>query len=266
MNIKELLQNKQFKDKYILKLLIQDIFNYAKEDLYKNWDKKITENIFYDIERKYKDYEEKKIPIEYILWYTFFMWKKIYVDKNVLIPRPETEYLLSYAYNFWIKNKDYIIFDIWTWSWIIWNILNILTQQKIICSDISKKSLKIAQKNNLNNIYLKSNLWTHLKNYDWKFLICANLPYVMEKFKLDEYVKKEPASALFAWQDWLLFYRKIIEQILNFNNEIECFFELTKNQWETLIKEYQLNWRLLVTCHENIKILNFSKKKSIKCS
>jgi len=261
MSIKKILQSSKFKNKYILKLLIKHSFSFTEEELYKNWDKKISKDILKKIEKNYKDYEEKKIPIEYILWYTHFMWKKIYVDKNTLIPRVETKYLVNYAYNFFKKNKEYKIFDIWTWSWIIWNMLNLLTEQKIICSDISEKALKIAKKNNKNNIYIKSNLWEHLKNYKWNFLICANLPYVEEIFQLDEYVKKEPSTALFSWKDWLTLYRKLLNQLFELDNNIECFFELTKKQWETLIKEYKINWKNLETCHENIKILNFSIKK-----
>jgi len=67
MNIKELLQNKEFKNKYILKFLIEDFFSFTKEDLYKKWGKKINEDIFKKIEKTYKDYEDKKVPIEYIL-------------------------------------------------------------------------------------------------------------------------------------------------------------------------------------------------------
>lgn len=261
MNIKNILQDNNFKDKYILKTILKDFFCFTEEELYKNWQKKITKNEFIKIERKYKDYIENNIPIEYILWYTYFMWEKIYVNKNTLIPRPETEYLINYAYDFFKKNTDYKIFDIWTWSWIIWNMLNKLTKQKVICSDISEKALDIAKKNNKNNIYIKSNLWEHINKYSWKLLICSNLPYVKENFKLDNFVKNEPSIALFAWKDWLTLYRKLIEEIFKLDNEISCFFELTKEQGKTLIKEYNINWKLLKTCHNNIVILNFSLQK-----
>lgn len=263
MIIKDLLQDKELKNKYILKLLIQHFFSFTKEELYKNWNKKIDENTLIQIKQSYKKYEKDKIPIEYILWYTFFMWKKIYVNENTLIPRPETEYLVNYAYNFLSKNKNNTIFDIWTWSWIIWNILNILTWKKIICSDISHKALQIAKKNNKNNTYLQSNLWEHLKNYKWNLTVCSNLPYVADSFQIDKYVKKEPSTALFAWKEWLDLYIRLIEQIFKLENKIECFFELTTKQWEILIKEFNLNWKLLDTCHENIKILNFNKKRAI---
>ncbi len=259
MNIKNILQDNNFKNKYILKTILKDIFCFTEEELYKKWQENVTINEFKKIVKKYKDYIENNIPIEYILWYTYFMWEKIYVDKNTLIPRPETEYLVNYAYDFFKKNNDFRIFDIWTWSWIIWNMLNELTDKKIICSDISTNALKMGKKNNENNIFIKSSVWEHLKNYNWKLLICSNLPYVKEDFQIDDFTKKEPSTALFAWKDWLTLYRKLIEQLLKLDNNVECFFELTKTQWKTLIKEYNLNWKLLDTCHENIKILNIKK-------
>ena len=206
MNIKQVLDNQKFSDKYILKLILQDIFNFSKEELYLNWEKEVSANQFNKIDEIYRKYKQDNIPIEYLLWYTFFMWEKFIVNENTLIPRPETEYLVNYALeeikniqdkkniNLWnkkwyneiqkqVKNDDYskitkkncnsVIFDIWTWSGIIGINISKNISNLVICSDISKPALEIAKKNkenilwDKNNIkFIISNLWEHIKQID----------------------------------------------------------------------------------------------------
>jgi len=154
------------------------------------------------------------------------------------------------------------IYDIWTGSWIIAIMLAKLSKQKVIASDISQKALEVAQKNakkileNTDNIsFVHSNLWEHIQENN--FILCANLPYLEENYKLDKLAEHEPNTALFAGKDGLDLYRKLIEQ-LDWKN-YTAFFELTKKQAEILNKDYNLNWEILPTCHENIKILTFKK-------
>ena len=271
MNIKQLIENNKFNDKYILKLILQDVFDFTKEQLYLNWDKEITIEQFNKIEDIYKKYEQDNIPIEYLLWWTIFMWEKFIVNENTLIPRPETEYLIKYALE--EIRKDSIVFDIWTWSGIIWINISKNISNLVICSDVSKEALEVAKKNNqrLNknskNIkFMISNLWDHIKTYKWNLIICANLPYVEENFQLDEYAKKEPKTALFAGQDGLDLYRELLDQVVKIKNKkIVLFFELMTKQAEALISEYKdFNFEILDTFHYNIKILKNYNLKSPK--
>lgn len=259
MLIKDILQDSKFSNKYVLKELLKYVLWYSTIQLYKNREQEISKNTITKINQKYNLYELKNIPLEYIVWYTFFMWKKIIVDNNTLIPRPETEYLINYALKFIEeKNKNYDIFDIWTWSGIIWNILWLKLKTPIICSDITKKTLHIAKKNDFSqkNKFFISNLWDHLQNYKKNMIICSNLPYVKTSFKLDNFSKKEPSKALFAGEDGLDLYKKLLNQIFQLDNKkIICFFEITNKQGKNLIKTYNLNGELLNTCHKNIKIL-----------
>ncbi len=266
MNIKQLLENKIFNDKYILKLILQDVFNFSKEDLYLNWNKEISIKQYKKIETIYKRYEQDNIPIEYLLWRTIFMWEKFIVNENTLIPRPETEYLVNYVLEEIRENS--IIFDIWTWSGIIWINIAKNINNWVVCSDISEWALLVAQKNkenilwkNENIKFIRSDLWEHIKDYKLNLVICANLPYVEEDFKLDEYARKEPESALFAGQDGLDLYRKLLNQVIEIkNNDIVLFFELMSKQAETLISEYNdFSFDILDTFHHNIKILKVNK-------
>ena len=166
------------------------------------------------------------------------------------------------TFNFLLFSSSWypVLYDIWTWSWIIGIMLAKITDAKVVCSEISSKALEIAKQNAKNilwkkqNIeFVKANLWEHIK--DDNFILCANLPYLEEDYKLDKLAEKEPSTALFAGKDGLDLYRKLIEQLKNKN--YIAFFELTKKQAEILNKEYNLNAQILPTCHENIKILKF---------
>lgn len=260
MTIKNLLQNREFKDKHILKLIISNVFWMSKIDIYTKRDRKISTEKLSKIKGLYQKYEKEKIPIEYILWETEFAGRKFKVNSNVLIPRPETEYLVYYVKKVLLENKDYEVFDIWTWSWIIWNSISSHLSKKVICSDISEEALNVARENDQSwiNEFIISNLWEHLDNYWDNLLICANLPYLKSNYKLDDYTKKEPYIALFAGEDWLCLYKKLLNQVKQLKKKkIICFFELTKEEWFILNRDFRLNWGLLDTCHENIKILRF---------
>lgn len=260
MILKEILQNKDFPDKHILKLIIKDILQISDNEIYTKRDKQVKTQDLNKIINFYEKYEKNKIPIEYILGRTEFAWEKVFLDENVLIARPETEYLVHYACEILQKYKDLKVFDIWTWSWIIWNTISHKIWKQVICSDISEKCLDIAKKNNLSwkNTFILSNLGEHLKDFGWNMLICANLPYLEDDYKLDEYTEKEPSLALFAGKDGLDLYRKLFEQIKNFKNQqIICLWEMTAQQCKKLNEDYKLNGTELETCHENIKIFKF---------
>ena len=260
MKLNKLLSNKYFRQNFWeFSLILQDVLWIKKEDIYLK-DIEISKYQFLKIKKKYNKFVKQKIPIEYVLWYTFFMWEKFIVNKNVLIPRPETEYLVKYALN---KTKDIdLIFDIWTGSGVIWIMLGKLTWKKVILSDISKKALKIAKKNakiickNCKLEFILSDLWNHLEKYNWNKLICANLPYVDKKFKLDKYTSKEPKLALFAKENGLFFYKKLLNQI-----KWKFLFEVTSKQ-AMLMKKINWNFEILPTCHKNIKILYGEKNVS----
>ena len=58
-------------------------------------DKEISDEIIQKILVAYKSYVEDKKPLEYILWHVDFFWKEFYVNEATLIPRPETEYMIT---------------------------------------------------------------------------------------------------------------------------------------------------------------------------
>lgn len=196
----------------------------------------------------------KGYPLGYVLNEVFFLNQKFYINKNVLNPRPETEQLVfeaSAIINKYLKNKSKIVFDVCCGSLVISeSLLNKLENIKlIIASDISKKAIKVAKKNNHHPTKIKI-IKSNLINYHIKHklkcnvLIC-NPPYISNKIKLANAVKKEPKIALFAKDNGLYFYKQIIKQskFIFFKKGI-LIFEIGFDQKDaifTIIKKYLPN-------------------------
>lgn len=202
------------------------------------------------LKQKYKkiDIVIKKInkgyPIQYLIGFVDFFGCKINVNKNVLIPRFETELLVEIAINK-IKNKfgnnKLNIIDFGTGSGCIAiKLAKELLNSNITAIDKSQKALNLAQinaKENKCKIKLIKTTFKKFKKGKYDVLI-SNPPYISVSDLIDENVKKyEPKKALFAKEEGLFYYKQILntsKYILNPNNLI--FFEFGYNQKELLKK------------------------------
>ncbi len=156
------------------------------------------------------------IPVQYIIGNVNFYGNTLKVNKNVLIPRFETELLVEKTINYvkkQFKNKIDIL-DIGCGSGAIGITLKKALNSNVLCTDISKKALEVAKENaKLNKIditFRQSDIYENIKE---KFdLIISNPPYIAKNEKIDEIVlKNEPEIALFAENEGLEFYEKILE-------------------------------------------------------
>ena len=194
--------NFEYVTKYIVKLTNDEIFNKKKISNYKV--KKINK-----ILEKSKTY-----PIQYIAGNVDFYGYNYIVNKNVLIPRFETEELVSETINYINKmNKNVKIIDIGTGSGCIGITLKReLKNVKVTLVDISKKALNVARKNkkNLDIKLVKSNLFEKVNGkYD---VIISNPPYISYNEEIMDIVKSnEPHLALYADDNGLYFYNRILE-------------------------------------------------------
>lgn len=161
-----------------------------------------------------------QIPIQYILGETAFYGLQFKVDKNVLIPRPETEELVD-----WIiqnhKNKNNLkILDIGSGSGCIAiSLAKNLPNAEVSAIDISAEALNVAKNNaalnQVNVNFLKADILTISKLPGTFDIIVSNPPYVreLEKDQMQQNVlSNEPHIALFVENgNPLLFYDKIAE-------------------------------------------------------
>ena len=193
-------------------------------------------------------------PVQYVLNEAWFFGLRFYVDKNVLIPRPETEELVEWVItNCKLPVSDIKIVDIGSGSGCISIALKKRIRKAEIWScDISNDALEVAKKNattlgfpiNFMQLdFLDRQTWVHLPSFD---IIVSNPPYVPEKDKEQmqaNVLKYEPAIALFVTDnDPLVFYKSIAEfGKTHLNKHGNIYLEIHENLGEAITKLFQEN-------------------------
>ena len=203
---------------YILdsELLLSKSLNKPREEILINLEQNINKKVLADF-NKYLLRRSKKEPIAYLLGEKEFWSKKFFVNKDTLIPRPETELLVDKLVTIF-KKKRITILDIGTGTGcIIISLLIELKNSTGMAVDISREAIIIAKKN-----ACKFNLSERIKFlhkplkdlYGKKFdLIVSNPPYIKRKDikNLSDDIKKyEPKMALDGGNDGLDLIKKII--------------------------------------------------------
>ncbi|MCX6765590.1 MAG: peptide chain release factor N(5)-glutamine methyltransferase [Candidatus Moranbacteria bacterium] len=204
-------------------------------------------------------------PLAYILGRKEFYSLDFKVNKNVLIPRPETELLVDLVLKELKKNKlqvagyglQNIIIDVGTGSGNI--IISLAYNMKhgtynninFYGTDISQKALLVAKYNAKKHkvdkhiYFFKSDLLKNKKlinNLTMQqcnnLIVLANLPYLSKEIyspALKSVRKYEPKSALFSPQNGLGYYAKLLKQLNKLKNEcsmlhVTCFMEISHEQ------------------------------------
>lgn len=228
-------------------LLLSSLLEVNYFDIYQMLDKEIDQEIVDKFKLMIKSIEED-MPIQYLLGYTSFYGYTFKVNKDVLIPRFETEELVN-------KTKEYIkkyfkdnlnICDIGTGSGAIAITLKkLFPNSSITAVDISKEALEVAKENaktleaDIN--FIEGNMLDNLEGkYD---VLISNPPYLTKDDEIEvQVIKNEPHLALFADDDGLKFYKEILsnaKKVLNNRNLIA--FEIGDKQKQRifeLVEEY----------------------------
>ena len=247
-----LLLRRQGKEESLARFLLMYILDESPQ-LFSN---SLSEQMSKEIENKYFSLIEKHIkedvPLSHLVGFEYFYDRKYKVTKDVLSPRMETEELIYKVIeyiNTSNKNK-FKILDLCTGSGIIAITLKKELEQvsvDVIASDISKEAIEVAKENSQSHDatikFIKSDIFN---NIDDKFdIIVSNPPYIDRKDKVtmqDNVLKYDPHLALFAEEEGMYFYRKIIEQANDYLNENGViFFEIGYDQKDKIIKLADMN-------------------------
>lgn len=199
------------------RLLLQDVLNKPRQYLLVHDEEIINEDLlnkyFYNVEKV-----KKGTPIEHITHIKEFMKMNFYVNKNVLIPRQDTETLVEESIKIAKRINAKKILDLCTGSGAIAvSIAKYIDGAEVVATDISREALRVANKNATNNevqnkiTFVESNLFEKIKNTKFDMII-SNPPYIKKEEikKLSKEVQEEPIIALDGGYDGLDFYRKIV--------------------------------------------------------
>ena len=189
-------------------------------------------------------------PVQYILGKTEFLGNEILVDKRVLIPRQESEEVVTFTANkikeiFGDKKVD--ILDVCCGSGVMGITLSKMTNcNNLILSDTSNDALCVAKKNLTKNnitatVFCGNALDEIIKNNVKCDVVIANPPYILKSEKVDDSVLKyEPSLALFTDEDFSI-YRNIIDNLhLIKKNILLAVFEIGANT-RNVIEQFLIN-------------------------
>ena len=212
-------------------------------------------------------------PYQYVINEAEFYDLKLYVDKNVLIPRLETEELVDTLIHKYLNtNYNYTIADIGTGSGCIALAMKKQMQKaNVFAIDISENAVNVAKLNasklQLNINVLQGDLLSPLINKNLKVdVLISNPPYIKNKNEVDENVLNyEPHLALFA-KNGVDFYERILKDSFKvLNSKAIIAFEFNydqKDELNEIIKKYYPTskvdfykdagnkWRYVIICLE----------------
>ena len=247
-----LLLRRQGKEESLARFLLMYMLDESPQ-LFSN---NLSEQLSKENEEKYfsliEKHIEEDVPLSHLVGFEYFYDRKYKVTKDVLSPRMETEELI-YKVIEYVKstNRNNLkILDLCTGSGIIAITLKKELEQvsvDIIASDISEKAIEVAKENAQNHNadirFIQSDIFN---NIDDKFdIIVSNPPYIDRKDEVtmqDNVLKYDPHLALFAEEEGMYFYRKIIEQANDYLDENGViFFEIGYDQKDKIIKLADMN-------------------------
>ena len=220
-------------------VLLGYVIKRSKEFLYTHPERKLTPKQ----QKKYQSLINRRYagePVAYLTNHKEFFGLDFFVDKRVLVPRPETELLVEEMIVEIRKqkseNRKIVIVDIGTGSGCIAiSLAKHLPDAEIIATDISRDALMVAKKNadkhQVKVKFIQGDLLNPLRYQDVD-IIAANLPYLQ---RTD--LKFEPKKALIGGRFGLEVYQELFEQITEFQKNPQLIICEINDQFATQIQD-----------------------------
>lgn len=261
MTVEELIvYGKKYLHSHEVNMLLSNILHYDSLELLNHLDQVVEES---DV-LKYKEMINKVInrePIQYILGNVNFYGLDFKVNKNVLIPRFETEELVENTLVYidkLFKNDNIKVIDLGCGSGNIGITLKRKNNKlDVTCLDISNEALLVAKENakNLNAVikFVNGNMLDEVT--DRFHVIISNPPYISKDEEIEDIVKNnEPPLALFAENNGLYYYEKILSTCKkNLEDKFLIAFEIGMTQKDkviSIIRKYFDN--VVIECRKDL--------------
>lgn len=203
------------------RLLLEYVCGTDRNTLLVHSEREVSEKE-YECYVNYISARKKHVPLQYITGVQKFMGLEFLVDKNVLIPRQDTEILVEEVMRY--LHDGMRILDMCTGSGcILLSLLYYSNDCNGVGVDISNEALSVARKNadklklqkpELNVDFIQGDLFEKFENKQFEIIV-SNPPYIKSgiiETLMEEVKEYEPHLALDGKADGLFFYRKIIER------------------------------------------------------
>ncbi len=253
----EQIAEKQNLEVEAIRFLVLELSGLQPHQFYLVLDDTLDEALKIKLEQALDAYIYKEIPVQHLLGYGYFYGHKFIVNKDVLIPRRETEELVEQVliyYDTYFKDQVVKTLDLGCGSGCIAVTLSKEeSHMQVTGADISQEALVVARQNSeqlkTDTTFIQSDWFSNIEGqFD---IIVANPPYIPAKEEIGRTVDKEPELALFGGDDGLKFYRIILEQAKSHLKEKSLLaFEHGYQQKEAihhLIKQYFNNSIIIQT-------------------
>ena len=204
------------------------------------------------------------IPIQYITNKQEFMKLNFYVDKNVLIPQPDTEILVEKAIEICNNHgNDIKILDLCTGSGAIGiSIAKNIKNAKVYATDIKNTVIDIAKQNakqnNVDNIeFIVSDMFENIQEKDFDIIV-SNPPYIETDVikTLPTEVRNEPIIALDGGKDGLKFYKIILSEYKKYlKKDGYLLLEIGYNQAKSVGELINLNYSIIEDLAGNDRVI-----------
>lgn len=197
--------------------IIAWVLKMERLSLYMNYDRPLSKIERDEIKEMLTKRGTSKIPLQYIFGEEYFYGYSFFVDKRVLIPRPDTERLVENVLELLKNVENPKVVDIGTGSGAIAISIGKEREDALVLGvDISKAALEVSEinksRNDAKNVKFKqSDLFDEIQFYEFDAVI-SNPPYIpMDEYKslTSEVKEHEPQNALVAEDEGFYFYKKI---------------------------------------------------------
>ena len=210
-----------------IELLVSHLLEIDRNTLYRD-NPQLTVEIINELKELIQR-REKGEPLAYLVNSIEFWNLNLYVDHNVLVPRPETEILVQKVLEIFDKKKIRVL-DLGTGSGAIGlSLAKERANWEVVCSDLSYEALKVTTKNMIRNsldVSLVNSNWLSAFKKEYFDVIVSNPPYInpSDHRVYSDGLKFEPKKALISESGGLYDIEKIVREASEILNNIGYLF------------------------------------------